>query len=125
MELRWYLQKQSEGRLLGKVKQEDFRSVWGAVRTRARTVALDKGRTEDDGVCTMGKVTELRDRVNVEVKESDSKIMPRLQYKRKDDLAYQHAGWQGSVQRRVSQGGHLGGQTEATPSEIRYGRVIT
>lgn len=125
MELRWHLQKQSEGRPVGKVKQEDVRSVWGAVRTGARTVVLDKGRTEDAGVCTMGKATELRDRVNVEVKESDSKIMPRLQYKRKDDLAYQHAGWQGSVQRRVSQGGHLGGQTEATPSEIRYGRVTT
>lgn len=61
----------------------------------------------------------------MEVKERDSKIMPRLQYKRKDDLAYQHTGWQESVQRRVPQGGHLGGQTEATPSEIRYGRVIT
>lgn len=97
----------------------------GSCQTGVRTVALDKGRTEDAGVCTVGKATELRDRVNVEVKKSDSKTMPRLQYKRKDDLAYQHTGWQQSVQRRVSQGGHLGGQTEATPREIRYGRVIT
>ena len=37
-----HLQKQSEGRLVGKVKQEDVRSVWRAVRTGARTVALDK-----------------------------------------------------------------------------------
>ena len=60
MELRRHLQKQSEGRPVGKVKQEDVRSVWGAVRTGARTVVLDKGRTEDAGVCTMGKATELR-----------------------------------------------------------------
>lgn len=46
----------------------------------------------------MGKGTELGDSVNVEVKESDSKIMPRLQYKSKDDLAYQHIGFQESVQ---------------------------
>lgn len=47
----------------------------------------------------MGKATELRDRVNMEVKESDSKIMPRLQYERKDDLAYQHITFQESGQR--------------------------
>lgn len=46
----------------------------------------------------MGKATELRDRVNMEVKESDSKIMPRLQHERKDDLAYQHITFQESGQ---------------------------
>lgn len=46
----------------------------------------------------MGKATEPRDGVNMAVKESDSKMMPRLQYERKDDLAYQHITFQESGQ---------------------------
>lgn len=57
--------------------------------------------------------------MNVEVKERDSKIMPRLQYKRKDDLAYQRTGWQESVQRRVSQEGIW--EVKLKPHQVRFG----
>lgn len=65
----------------------------------------------------MGKATELRVSENVEVKESGSKVMPGLQYKRKDDLAYQQIKFQasGHFARVVQQGGHPRGQTEANP----------
>lgn len=53
----------------------------------------------------MGKAAELRDSVNVEVEKSDSKIMSRMQYKRKDDLAYQHIGFQESEQCHSGRGG--------------------
>lgn len=36
--------------------------------------------------------------MNAEVKESDSEIMPRMQHKRKGDLANQHIEFQDSVQ---------------------------
>lgn len=72
--------------------------MWGSITSWARIVAVETEGRGKSGVCTMGKATELRDRVNMEVKESDSKIMPRLQHERKDDLAYQHITFQESGQ---------------------------
>lgn len=53
-----------------------------------------------------------------------TKIMPRLQYKRKDDSAYQRTGWQNQHSVEYHREWHLGGQTEATPSEVRMAGLL-
>lgn len=68
----------------------------------------------------VGKATELRVGENIEVKENGSKVMPGLQYKRKDDLAYQHIKFQesGHFARVGQQGGHPRGQPEANRGRV-------
>lgn len=75
----------------------------------------------------VGKATELRVGENVEVKESDSKVMPGLQYKRKDDLAYQHIKFQesGHFARVVQQRGHPRGQPEANRGRVWGGAELS